>query len=69
LAKLLGDPIAGTILAFQAIHYHADVVATITQLAVEMELHIRDIPDRASHPTSPGLLDGLFREAASELDR
>jgi dihydrolipoamide dehydrogenase len=32
-----------------------------------MGLDVREIPDRAYHPTTPEILDGLFREAADEL--
>ncbi|MFB6122042.1 MAG: NAD(P)/FAD-dependent oxidoreductase [Haloferacaceae archaeon] len=57
----------GTILGYQGLHYHADVMAKTMQLAVEMELDVRDVPDRAYHPTTPEILDGLFREAVAEL--
>lgn len=67
LAKLLVDPTDGTVLGYQGLHYHADVMAKTLQLAVEMELDVREIPDRAYHPTTPELLDGLLREAASKL--
>ena len=43
-------------------------MAKTMQLAVEMELDVREIPNRASHPTTPEILDGLFRAAADELD-
>jgi dihydrolipoamide dehydrogenase len=57
----------GTVLGYQGLHYHADVMAKTMQLAVEMELDVRSIPDRAYHPTTPEILDGLFREAAEAL--
>jgi dihydrolipoamide dehydrogenase len=57
----------GRVLGYQGLHYHADVMAKTMQLAVEMGLDVREIPDRAYHPTTPEILDGLFREAASEL--
>ncbi|WP_318567170.1 NAD(P)/FAD-dependent oxidoreductase [Salinigranum marinum] len=57
----------GRVLGYQGLHYHADVMAKTMQLAVEMGLDVREIPDRAYHPTTPEILDGLFREAANEL--
>ncbi|MFP4625144.1 MAG: FAD-dependent oxidoreductase [Natronomonas sp.] len=57
----------GTLLGYQGLHYHADVMAKTMQLAVEMELDVRDIPDRAYHPTTPEILDGLLREAADAV--
>jgi len=57
----------GTVLGYQGLHYHADAMAKTMQLAVEMELDVRDIPDRAYHPTTPEILDGLFREASDAL--
>jgi dihydrolipoamide dehydrogenase len=54
----------GTVLGYQGLHYHADVMAKTMQLAVEMELDVCELPDRAYHPTTPEILDGLFREAA-----
>ncbi|WP_136687613.1 FAD-dependent oxidoreductase [Halorhabdus amylolytica] len=58
----------GTVLGYQGLHYHADVMAKTMQLAVEMELDVREIPDRAYHPTTPEILDGLVRDAAAKLD-
>jgi dihydrolipoamide dehydrogenase len=58
----------GTVLGWQGLHYHADAMAKTAQVIVEMGLDVRDLPDRAYHPTTPELLDGLFREAAAELD-
>ena len=57
----------GRVLGYQGLHYHADVMAKTMQLAVEMELDVREIPDRAYHPTTPEILDGLIREASAEL--
>jgi len=59
----------GTTLGYQGLHYHADVMAKTMQVAVEMELDVREIPDRAYHPTTPEIIDGLLREAAEELGR
>jgi dihydrolipoamide dehydrogenase len=57
----------GTVLGWQGLHYHADVMAKTMQLAVEMGLNISEIPDRAYHPTTPEIVDGLVRDAAAEL--
>ncbi len=58
----------GTVLGYQGLHYHADVMAKSLQMAVEMGLDVREIPDRAYHPTTPEILDALFKQAASELE-
>jgi dihydrolipoamide dehydrogenase len=58
----------GTVLGYQGLHYHADVMAKTMQVAVEMGLDVRDLPDRAYHPTTPEILDSLFRKASTELD-
>ena len=57
----------GTVLGYQGLHYHADAMAKTMQLAVEMELDVREIPDRAYHPTTPEILDALFRKASEKL--
>ena len=59
----------GTILGWQGLHYHADVMAKTMQIAVEMGLDVESVPDRAYHPTTPEILDGLFRAATEELHR
>ncbi|WP_435334950.1 dihydrolipoyl dehydrogenase family protein [Haloarchaeobius sp. TZWWS8] len=66
-ASLVVDANDGTVLGYQGLHYHADVMAKTMQVAVEMELDVRDLPDRAYHPTTPEILDGLFRDAAAQL--
>jgi dihydrolipoamide dehydrogenase len=66
-ATLVVDPEDGTVLGYQGLHYHADVMAKTAQLAVEMELDVRAIPDRAYHPTTPEILDGLVRDAADRV--
>ncbi|MFD1586500.1 dihydrolipoyl dehydrogenase family protein [Halorientalis brevis] len=58
----------GTVLGYQGLHPDADVMAKTMQLAVEMELDVRDIPDRAYHPTTPEIIDGLLQDAAAALD-
>jgi dihydrolipoamide dehydrogenase len=67
-ATLVVDPGDGTVLGYQGLHYHADVMAKTMQLAVEMELDVREIPDRAYHPTTPEILDGLVRDAAARVE-
>ncbi|WP_135854911.1 FAD-dependent oxidoreductase [Halorussus salinus] len=67
LAKLVVDADDGTVLGYQGLHFHADVMAKTMQVAVEMELDVREIPDRAYHPTTPEILDGLIRDASDEL--
>jgi pyruvate/2-oxoglutarate dehydrogenase complex dihydrolipoamide dehydrogenase (E3) component len=57
----------GTVLGYQGLHYHADVMAKTMQIVVEMGLDVRELPDRAYHPTTPEILDGLIREAAESL--
>jgi len=68
LATLVVDPDDGTVLGWQGLHYHADVMAKTMQVAVEMGLDARALPDRAYHPTTPEILDGLFRAAVEELE-
>jgi dihydrolipoamide dehydrogenase len=68
LAKLVVDAEDGTVLGYQGLHYHGDVMAKTMQLAVEMGLDVREIPDRAYHPTTPEILDGLIRDASEQLD-
>ena len=58
----------GTVLGYQGLHYHADAMAKTMQLAVEMELDVEEIPDRAYHPTTPEILDSLVREAVEALE-
>ena len=58
----------GTVLGFQGLHYHADVMAKTMQVIIELGLDVREVPDRAYHPTTPEILDGLFRDAKVALD-
>ncbi|MFO8114351.1 MAG: NAD(P)/FAD-dependent oxidoreductase [Halorubrum sp.] len=57
----------GTILGYQGLHYHADAMAKTMQILVETGTDVRDVPDRAYHPTTPEILDGLFREAVAAI--
>jgi len=68
LAKLVVDRTDGTVLGYQGLHYHADTMAKTMQILVEMGLDVREVPDRAYHPTLPEILDGLFRETAAMVE-
>ncbi|MEF8821377.1 MAG: NAD(P)/FAD-dependent oxidoreductase [Halovenus sp.] len=68
LAKLVVDRNDGTVLGYQGLHFHADAMAKTLQVIVELGLDVREIPDRAYHPTTPEILDGLFRETAAAVD-
>ncbi|NHN41983.1 NAD(P)/FAD-dependent oxidoreductase [Halorubellus sp. JP-L1] len=67
-ASLVVDADDGTVLGYQGLHYHADAMAKTMQLAVEMELDVREIPDRAYHPTTPEILDGLVQDASDAVE-
>jgi len=67
LASLVVDANDGTVLGYQGLHYHADVMAKTMQVLVELGLDVREVPDRSYHPTTPEILDGLFREAATAV--
>jgi pyruvate/2-oxoglutarate dehydrogenase complex dihydrolipoamide dehydrogenase (E3) component len=58
----------GTVLGWQGLHYHADVMAKTMQVVVECGLDVREIPDRAYHPTTPEILDGLIGECAGRIE-
>ena len=57
----------GTVVGYQGLHYHADAMAKTMQVIIECDLDVREIPDRAYHPTTPEILDGLFREASDAI--
>ncbi len=67
LARLVVDATEGTVLGYQGLHLHADVMAKTMQVIVELGLDVREVPDRAYHPTTPEILDGLFRAAGEKL--
>jgi len=69
LAKLVVDRSDGTVLGWQGLHYHADVMAKTMQVVVELGLDVREIPDRAYHPTTPEILDGLIPECADVVEK
>lgn len=59
----------GTVLGYQGLHPDADVMAKTMQVIIELKLDVHEIPDRAYHPTTPEILDGLFTDAVAELER
>jgi dihydrolipoamide dehydrogenase len=67
LATLVVDRTDGTVLGYQGLHFHADAMAKTLQVIVELGVDVREVPDRAYHPTTPEILDGLFRETADKL--
>jgi len=67
LSKLVVDAADGTVLGWQGMHYHADSFAKTLQIVVELGLDVREIPDRAYHPTLPENLDGLVRDCVAQL--
>jgi pyruvate/2-oxoglutarate dehydrogenase complex dihydrolipoamide dehydrogenase (E3) component len=67
LAKLVVDQTDGTVLGYQGLHFHADAMAKTMQVIVELGLDVRAVPDRAYHPTTPEIIDGLLRDAAAAV--
>lgn len=57
----------GTVLGYHGIHYHADVMAKTMQVVLETDMDVRNIPDRAYHPTTPEIIDGLVGDAVDRL--
>ncbi len=68
LATLTVDATDGSVLGYQGFHYHADAMAKTMQILVEQGADVRNVPDRAYHPTTPEILDGLFREASAAVE-
>ncbi|MFB6072177.1 MAG: NAD(P)/FAD-dependent oxidoreductase [Halobacterium sp.] len=66
-ARLVVDAGDGTVLGYHGLHYHADAMAKTMQVVLEAGMDVREIPDRAYHPTTPEILDGLFRDAKARL--
>jgi dihydrolipoamide dehydrogenase len=67
-SKLVVDADNGTVLGWQGMHYHADSFAKTLQIVIELGVDVRDIPDRAYHPTLPENLDGLVRECVEKIE-
>jgi len=68
LAKLVVNADDGSVIGYQALHYHADAMAKTIQVVMELGLDVRDLPDRAYHPTTPEIIDGLFTETAEKIE-
>ncbi|WP_255168918.1 dihydrolipoyl dehydrogenase family protein [Natrononativus amylolyticus] len=66
-ATLIVNAADGTVIGYQALHYHADVMAKTMQVIIATGLDVREVPNRAYHPTTPEILDGLIRDACAEL--
>jgi len=66
-AELVVDAADGTVLGYHGWHYEADVMAKTLQIIVETEMDVRDVPNRAFHPTTPEIIDGLVRQVSEEL--
>ncbi len=66
-ARLVVDAHDGTVLGYHGLHYDADAMAKTMQVVLEGAMDVRALPDRAYHPTTPEILDGLFRETAAQL--
>jgi dihydrolipoamide dehydrogenase len=58
----------GEILGYHGIHFQADVMAKTMQVILENEMHLGEVPDRAYHPTTPEIIDGLLQDAAAAID-
>lgn len=67
LATLVVDAQSSRVIGYQGLHHHADVFAKTMQIVIELGLRVDELPDRAYHPTTPELLDGLIREASARL--
>ena len=68
LAKLVVDADDGTVLGYQGLHHDAATMAKTMQVVVENGMDVREVPDRAYHPTTPEILDDLIRQASDRLD-
>lgn len=66
-ASLVVEP-TGRIIGYTGIHHHADVMAKTMQIVIQRGLTVWEVPDRAFHPTTPEILDGLLRDAAEQLE-
>jgi len=58
---------AGTVLGWHGFHLDADVMAKTMQVVVETGMDVRAVPDRAYHPTTPEIIDGLVGDAVNLL--
>ena len=67
VARLVVDAEDGTVLDDHGPHNEADVMAKTMQVVIENGTDVRAVPDRACHPTTPEIVDGLIREAKRQL--
>lgn len=68
IAKMVVEKNTGVIRGYEGLHLHSDVMLKTMQVLIEQEAVIGDVPSRAYHPTTPELLDGLFREATDRTE-
>lgn len=66
-ATLVVDADTARVLGYYGLHHNADVLAKTLQVILETEHTVFEIPNRAYHPTTPEILDGLLTEAAERL--
>lgn len=58
---------SGTVLGYHGLHKDADTMAKTIQVILENGMSIGEIPDRAYHPTTPEIIDGVVGAAAERL--
>ncbi len=58
---------SGEVLGYHGLHKDADTMAKTMQVILENGLAVGEIPDRAYHPTTPEIIDGLLGAAAQHL--
>lgn len=68
LATMVVEENTGVIKGYEGLHLHSDVMLKTMQVLIESGADVREVPSRAYHPTTPELLDGLFREASERLE-
>lgn len=68
IAKMVVEKDTGVVRGYEGLHLHSDVMLKTMQVLIEQEAVISDVPSRAYHPTTPELLDGLFREATDRTE-
>lgn len=67
LACMVVEEDTGIIRGYEGLHLHSDVMLKTMQVLVDSQADVRDVPSRAYHPTTPEILDGLFREASESV--
>jgi dihydrolipoamide dehydrogenase len=58
---------SGEVLGYHGLHKDADTMAKTIQVILENGLAVGEIPDRAYHPTTPEIIDGLLGAAGERL--